>query len=208
MIDLDFFKSEYDRIKEYPYFVMQGHPSFWREEDYARFKEMLQILIDDGNEFVTAEKIGQLDISGYKNQSSEAWVDSLESFYTTHDKVFYYGAGEIGREVYKFMNLRGFKPYGFVVSDGKRDVSDVCGVSVFELSEIKAETGKCGIVPTILGRTHNQILSNQALSSFDIWLPGDMSNVSGNMEVGLNHNTEVYDRFVDYVRYDLSLRSW
>ncbi|ETP71132.1 putative xylanase/chitin deacetylase [Lachnospiraceae bacterium JC7] len=208
VVDLDFFKSEYNRIKAYPYFVMQGHPSFWRDQDFDRFKEMLAILKNDGNEFVTAEDVRQVDITGYANKLTDFWNDKLENFYAVHDKVFYYGAGEIGREVYRFMSLRGFKPDGFIVSDGKRDVPEVCGVPVFELSEIKTEAGKCGIVPTILGRTHRQILSNKDLSSFDIWMPGDMSSVSGNMEARLNLGTEEYDRFIDYVRYELSLCSW
>ena len=196
VVDLDFFRKEYERIKEYPYYVMQGHPSFWCDEDFEGFKEILNILINDGNVIVTAEELGQKNISGYMNDSLDAWIESLESFYIRHDKIFYYGAGEIGREVYRFMSLRGFKPYGFVVSNGRRDVPDVCGVPVFELSEIMSKPCECGIVPTILGSTHKEILNSTALSSFDIWMPGNAEDI------------EEYNRFIDYVRYDVSLRSW
>jgi len=196
VVDLTFFRKEYDRIKEYPYFVMQGHPSFWRDEDFEHFKEMLDILINDGHEFFTAETIADKEISGYVNSSSDAWIESLESFFESYKKIYYYGAGEIGREIYKFMSLRGFKPYGFVVSDGKRDVADVCGIPVFELSEIKNEADGCGVVPTLLGRTHKHILNNKYLTSFDIWMPGDARDI------------DEYDRFVDFVRYDVSLCSW
>ena len=196
VVDLDFFRREYDRIREYPYFVMQGHPSFWREEDFERFKEMLDLLINDGHEFVTTEELGEKDISGYINSSADAWIENLKSFFVSHDKVYYYGAGEIGREVYRFMSLRGLKPDAFVVSDGKRDAADVCGIPVFELSEVKDKVKNCGIVPTLLGRTHKQILRNKDLSSFDVWMPGNTEDI------------EEYNRFIDYVRYDVSLRSW
>lgn len=196
VVDLAFFRKEYDRIREYPYFVMQGHPSFWRDEDFEHFKEILDILINDGHEFVSAETLSDKEISGYINSSSDAWIESLESFFVSHKKIYYYGAGEIGREVYRFMSLRGFSPYGFVVSDGKRDVPDVCGIPFFELSEIKNEADGCGVVPTILGRTHKIILKNKYLSSFDIWMPGDAGDI------------DEYDRFIDFVRYDVSLRSW
>ncbi|MBR4669527.1 MAG: DUF2334 domain-containing protein [Butyrivibrio sp.] len=210
VVDLDFFRKEYDRIKDYPYFVMQGHPSFWRAEDFDRFKEMLSFLIADGNEFVTTEELGNKDIGGYTNSSVDSWMGSLENFFVTHDKVFFYGAGEIGRELYRFMSLRGFKPYGFVVSDGKRIIPDTCGVSVFEFSEIKNEVGEIGIVPTILGRTHKQILGSNDLSLFDIWMPSSVSmtlDVDNASKINYSDTLE-YDRFIDYVRYDLSLLSW
>ena len=196
VVDLDFFRREYDRIGEYPYFVMQGHPSFWRDEDFGRFKEMLNVLINDGNEFVTSEQLREIDISGYVVTSSDKWIKSLESFFASHRKVYFYGAGEIGREVYRFMSLRGFKPDAFVVSDGKRDVVDVCGIPVFELSEIKGQAADYGIVPTILGRTHGQVFGNSVLSEFDIWMPGDAGDI------------EEYNKFVDFVRYELSCHSW
>lgn len=210
VVDLDFFRKEYNRIKEYPYFVMQGHPSFWHEEDFDRFKEMIAILLEDRNEFITAEGLANKDISGYRNNSFKIWSESIENFYASHDRVFYYGAGEIGREVYKFMSMRGLKPYGFVVSDGRRDITDICNVPVYELSEVRNEAYRLGIVPTLLGRTHKQILGNSDLSRFDIWMPGSRKSnkVKADTSDFFDGDTLEYDRFIDFVRYELSLSSW
>lgn len=192
VVDIVFFRREYERIREYPYFVMQGHPSFWSEEDLENFKAILKILKDDGNEFVTTKQLESKNIGGYSVPSKNEMIQSLESFFITHDRIFFYGSGEIGREVYRFMNPRGFSPDAFVVSDGYRTFPDICGTPVLELSELKAYEGKCGIVPTVLSKLHEQIFTGSEIEKYAIWTPGDR---------------EKYDRFVDLVRYGISCQS-
>ncbi|WP_029201338.1 DUF2334 domain-containing protein [Oribacterium sp. NK2B42] len=190
LIDLDFFSKEYNRIKKYPFFIMQGHPSFWTEDDFKRFEEILRILVDDGNSFVTPKSLRDYEIKEYREDILEKEIDNIKRFFELHNSIYYYGAGEIGREVYRYFDKRGYKPTGFVVSDGHKSVSDVCGVPVYELSEIFKYKTKIGIIPTILGKTHGAVLNNPMLVGFDIWM---------------TENVSIYDEIIDYIRFELSL---
>ena len=201
VVDLDFFREEYDRIKEYPYFVMQGHPSFWRDVDYENFKKLLDVLIEDRNKFVTAEQLYSVDISGEYGDSAKELCDDVIGFCNNHSRVAFYGAGEIGRETYRFMRMNAVEPNAFLVSDGHKDVEEVCDVPVFTISEKNSElierdedgTMKYGIIPTVLGKLHKEIFDRTEFEEYDIWRP--------------EGGKESYDRFVDYVRYKVSLES-
>lgn len=186
LIDLDFFQKEYDRIKRYPYFVMQGHPSFWGEDDFERFDKMLEILAGDGNSFVTAEGLRKCDISSVQDKEMEHHIGQIESFIKVRNKIYFYGAGEIGREVFRYFSNKGIKPYGFVVSDGHKTISELCGLPVFELKEVATESG---IIPTVLGRTHSKIFTDAILEKYDIWMP---------------ESTDIYDEIIDYIRWGIS----
>ena len=165
LIDLDFFQREYNRIKKYPYFVMQGHPSFWEEDDFKRFDEMLGILAADGNVFVTAEGLSTCDTGDAQDKKMEHEIANISAFINEHNKTYFYGAGEIGREVYRYFSYKGIKPDGFVVSDGYRNISELCGLPVLELKEIDM---LAGIVPTVLGRTHSKIFTNSIMERWGI----------------------------------------
>ena len=188
LIDLDYFRKEYNRIKKYPFFVMQGHPSFWGEGDFERFDEMLNILVKDGNSFITVEELGKISFPEYMDHTLEVEIDSLERFWESHSQIYFYGAGEIGREVLRYMSIREKKPSGFVVSDGRRTFNDVCGIPVYELKEI-VNNKDVGIIPTIIGKTHKEVFSDKALDDIDVW--------------GASQ-PEFYDQIIDYIRYDLS----
>ena len=201
VVDLDSFREEYDRIKEYPYFVMQGHPSFWRDVDYENLKKLLDVLIDDGNTFVTAEQLYNEDMPEEAGDSANGICADVIDFCNNHSSVAFYGAGEIGRETYRFMNLNDVKPDAFLVSDGHKDVDEVCDVPVFTISEknsylIKCDEAgkkKCGIIPTVLGKLHKEIFDRPEFEEYDIWRP--------------EGGKESYDRLVDYIRYKVSLES-
>ena len=188
-VDLDFFRKEYERIKDYPYFVMQGHPNFWKEEDAERFDTILTILSTDNNKFVTAEGLRIVNLPEYDSATAEALIEDVKTFFVRYDKIYYYGAGEIGREVYRYFSLRGMRPDAFVVSDGHRDVPDVCGVPVLEFREVAGSSNDYGIVPTILGRSHKNVFSDARFEGIDVWMP---------------ETTELYDRMIDHIRFSLS----
>ncbi len=192
IVDLDFFRNEYERIKKYPYFVMQGHPSFWRGEDFERFKEMISILVEDGNEFVTSRELSELDISGFAPELSKYWTEDMLAFFVSHSKTVLYGAGEIGRELHRFLNLKGIKPDAFVVSDGHKAFSKLCDIPVYELSEARNTLHDFAIVPAFLGKNHDSVFIGQDFSGMSIWKP----------------QNGTYDEFIDYVRYVVSVESW
>ena len=201
VIDLDFFREEYKRIKEYPYFVMQGHPSFWRDSDYESFKKLLDVLFEDGNKFVTAEQLYCKDISGAYSGSAKRVCDDLVAYCKKQSLIAFYGAGEIGREIYRFMSMNAVEPQFFLVSDGHKDVEEVCGVPVFTVSEKYCELVecdkngniKCGIIPTVLGKLHDEIFGMAEYEKYNIWRP--------------EGGKELYDSLVDYIRYKISLES-
>lgn len=186
-VDLGFFDREYERIKEYPFFVMQGHPSFWKDEDANRFDEILGILTDDRNEFVTAEGLRSVIFPGYMDSSLDGVINDAEAFFVRNKETYYYGAGEIGREVFRFFDKKGLRPDGFIVSDGHRMMPDVCGISVYELSEV-CERKDVGIIPTILGRSHESVFSDTRFENMDVWMP---------------ETKNLYDRMIDYIRFVL-----
>lgn len=186
-VDLDFFRKEYDRIKDYPYFIMQGHPSFWEDEDARKFEEIMKILSLDCNEFVTAEGLRNKSMPDYQDSSIQGLIDSLTDFYVSHDKVYYYGAGEIGREVYRYFSLKGMTPDAFIVSDGHRDTPEVCGKPVLEFGEVYGSSEECGIIPTILGRSHVSVFSDERFQHVDLWMP---------------ETVDLYDRMIDHIRFD------
>ena len=192
VVDLDYFQKEYNRIKAYPYFVMQGHPSFWRAEDFENFKVILNILIKDGNEFLTAKQLAKKDISGFKHKLSENWQEDMAHFYTSHKNTVLYGAGEIGREVFRFMCLIGLRPEAFVVSDGQRTFTNICDVPVYYFVEARKYFGEFGIIPTLLSKNHDSVFGRDTFRDVDIWKP----------------QNGTYDEFVDYVRYKVSVDSW
>ena len=192
VIDLDFFLNEYNRIKRYPYFVMQGHPSYWDEDNFDKFKQIIEILIRDGNEFVTTKELANIKIAGFQHELADSWRKDLLEFICRHDKVVLYGAGEIGREVYRYMSINGISPDAFTVSAGHRKYAEICGTPIYEMPEAREQLVEFAIVPTLLGRNHNAVFGGREFEGIDIWKP----------------ENGTYDEFIDYVRYVVSLESW
>lgn len=191
-VDFDYFKHEYERIRKYPYFVMQGHPSFWKPDDFERFKKILDMLLSDGNTFVTAKELSQIDISGFKHELSKRWEEDLSAFFVANEKVVLYGAGEIGREVYSFMRMKHIKPDAFVVSDGQKSFTEICETPVYSFTEARNYLGEFAIIPTLLGKNHKTVFDKKEFEGISIW----------NLQNG------TYDEFIDYVRYFVSVGSW
>ena len=189
VIDLDLFNKEYRRIKDYPYFVMQGHPGFWAEEDFGNHEIILKKIVDDGHVVVTPEKLSEIELPVFNVEYSKLWDAELSDFFGSHNSIAYYGAGEIGREVYRYLCGRKLYPDAFVVSDGHRLETEVCHVPVFELSELKREFPDCGIILTLLGRLHEGVLSQPEMVEHNIWKAGSVLD---------------YERFIDHVRYEIS----
>ncbi len=191
VISFGFFHDEYERIKRYPYFVMQGHPSYWREEDFKRFNEILNFLIEEGNGFVTSRELSTIDISGFDHEMFGKWEKDVLDFFTCHDKTVLYGAGEIGREVFRFLQLKGIKPDAFVVSDGHKTFSKICDTPVYCMSEARNCMRKFAIIPTLLGKNHDSIFERKVFEGIPIWKP----------------QNGTYDEFIDFVRYMVSVES-
>ena len=189
VIDLDLFSKEYGRIKDYPYFVMQGHPGIWTEDDFKKHEIILKRIVDDRHVIVTPEKLLRIELPVFTVERAALWDDELSDFFVSHKTVVCYGAGEIGREVYRYLHSRNLQPDAFVVSAGNRMEAEVCHVPVFELSELNQRFPDCGVILTLLGRLHGEILSQPELSGPDIWRAD---------------STLDYERFIDHVRYDIS----
>ncbi len=192
VVDLDFFHKEYERIKKYPYFVMQGHPSFWREEDFGRFKKILDILIEDKNKFVTSEELSKIDISGFHQMFSDVWSNDILEFTAGYDKTVLYGAGEIGREIYRFLRMKGIKPDAFVVSDGHKTFTEICGTPVYSMTEVKKYMHEFAVIPALLEKNHRSIFRAKEFEDVSIWKP----------------QNGTYNEFIDYIRYVVSVDSW
>ena len=58
---------------------------------------------------------------------------------------------------------------------------------------MKEQMPECAIIPAILGKLHKEIFSASGFLKHDIWRPDDFGS---------------YEEFTDYVRYDVSVRSW
>lgn len=69
----------------------------------------------------------------------------IERFFHVCDRVYIYGAGAWGMEFLGNLQFWGYRPDGFIVSDGQRTCCEVAdGLAVYELSEIGVDEA-CGI---------------------------------------------------------------
>lgn len=192
-VSVEYFRKEYERVKKYPYFIVQGHPGLWNDKDFEDFYNVIKILVDDGNEFVTATELSHKDISWIRDDKTKLLGDSLLRFASKHEKTFLFGASEVAREVYIFLAMLGINPAGFVVSNGFKTIDKLCDKNVFELSELKQKCVDCGLIPSILGKNLKRVFDKEAFDGIDVWEP----------EMGIS-----YEEFIDYVRYVVSLKSW
>lgn len=66
----------------------------------------------------------------------------------TQGQVYLYGAGDYGVQYLQKLKVWGYRPKGFVVSDGKRTRECICGLPVKELSEIEVKKDDWFIITT------------------------------------------------------------
>ena len=73
----------------------------------------------------------------YELQCLEEEKRSVDVLYEKHRDIFLYGAGHYGELYIKRLQLWGYKPFGFIVSNGKKIQETFCDYPVFELDELK-----------------------------------------------------------------------
>lgn len=181
-IDMDYFIKEYSRLKDADYFVIQFHPGKWKRNDYRLFRTIVHKLLLDGHSVVTPIMLKKRNI--VNNPCYEREVDN---FFRTHKKVYLYGAGEVGRELYKYLNKNHKQIAGYVVSDGQEFVNAVCGLEVIYFEEFCKRYGNedVGIIVAGSGKFLNDIVQYVGNEAGRIWK---------------DFWDEEYDRFIDYVR--------
>jgi rhamnosyltransferase len=70
---------------------------------------------------------------------------TVDNMFSEFDRIYLYGAGHYGQIYLDRLSKWGYKPYGFVVSDGLRDSDIYLGYRVYELHEI-TQTDNTGII--------------------------------------------------------------
>ncbi len=187
VIDYSYYEKEYLRIKNYPYFMIQFHPSFWSQKDFELHRKMLRQLKSHGNQIVTPRELNMTSLSD--ESYIDRYCERLKGFFKTHNNVLLYGAGEIGREIYRYLTGLKLKITAFVISDDQPIVEAMNGIPVIHASEMKTLYSDCGIVLALLGKLHKSILIQEIMKDIDIF---DFESI-----------TE-YEEFVDFVRFKIS----
>jgi rhamnosyltransferase len=70
---------------------------------------------------------------------------SVDRMFAECDRVFLYGAGHFAKAYLERLSIWGYKPYAFVVSDGRRECDTYWGYKVYELREIGSD-GNFGFI--------------------------------------------------------------
>lgn len=103
----------------------------------------------------------------------EKQIEQIKGFYSRYEDVFLYGAGDFGRMLLQRMLIYGLEPAGFVVTDGYKDVSQIDGYPVYELSELNTETD-LGIIIAVgykLQREMEDTLKKNGYKNYIIGFP-------------------------------------
>jgi hypothetical protein len=193
-VNYDEFIKNYNRIKDYPYFVMQGHPAMWNTTDVKEHNKIIDFLIKEGNTFVTPSRCLRKNYNKSYEIDNKEYIEKLEDIIDTEKKVYIYGCGEIGREMIKYLSMKCFDINGFVVSDDQTILNkNVSGNPVYHLSDICKENRDMVIILALLGDNHKTIYP--ALNQY-------------NIKYWPNHKTDKYDKFIDYIRYYISEKEY
>lgn len=177
-IDVDYLKRNYDALRDFPYMVIQGHPSFWAEEDFRKNEEIMTYLEKRGNVFVTPQELPKY-VAGKQAENdlgadTEDIFEELLHFVASHKKIALYGAGEIGREWFCFLRGKSVLPERFIVSDGQKiHEREICTIPVTPLSEfVKNDTGY-GVIVAMMPKLHEEIKMMLAGGRADYFCPAD-----------------------------------
>lgn len=184
-VDVDFLKRNYDALRDFPYMVIQGHPSFWSEDDFRKNEEIMAYLEKQGNVFVTPRELPECaagkqaddDLLSKENGLATNMEDifgELFRFAASHEKIALYGAGEIGREWFRFLKERSVSPDLFIVSDGQRiQEREICTLPVMPLSEFVKNDKGYGVIVAMMPKFHGEIKSVLASGRADYFCPAD-----------------------------------
>lgn len=169
-IDVGFLKRNYDALRDFPYMVIQGHPSFWSEDDFRKNEEIMAYLEKQGNVFVTPRELPECAAG----KQAEDIFGELLRFAASHEKIALYGAGEIGREWFRFLKERSVSPELFVVSDGQKiQEREICALPVMTLSEFVKDDKGYGVIVAMMPKFHEEVKSMLAGGRADYFCPAD-----------------------------------
>ncbi len=188
VIDIDFLKKNYCALRDFPYMVIQGHPSFWSEEAFARNEKVMDYLENEGNIFVTPCGLPEYKTEG-ESLTDSSPAGALLEFVAEHEKIALYGAGEIGREWYRFLRSKFIVMDAFIVSDGQKiPEQEICTLPVVPFSQYCAQGGE-GIIVAMMPGFHSEIEKVLRDGKTDYFCPD---------------NKEDYMKLVHYVRRQIS----
>lgn len=157
-IDFDFFKKNYEALKDFPYMVIQGHPSFWSKQDLEQNEKVMVYLRNKGNIFVTPCNLPYCGVMEALENKEYDEAGELLDFAAAHEKIALYGAGEIGRELYRFLKSKAISPDMFIVSDGQEiHEKEICTIPVVHLSEFSELGSGYGIIVAMMPKFHREI---------------------------------------------------
>lgn len=86
------------------------------------------------------------------------YEERVLSYCRKKKRVYIYGAGVYGKACCFFLENRNIDCAGYIVSDGKKTLSDVEGKNVFEFREIKDNDEEYGIILAVKKETRRQII--------------------------------------------------
>ena len=116
-----------------------------REEIFNAYKN--EIYFDDFRQKLSLlEKTLQVE---YKR---------LYDFCSTVRKTYLYGAGEGAQVVRDYLEKRGIKIAGYIVSPGHKLLEEISGIQVFEVDNFKVDIADAGIVITVGTKLQKEII--------------------------------------------------
>lgn len=84
---------------------------------------------------------------------------NVERIFEKCEEIYLYGAGNYGRNFLRKLIMWGYKPKGFIVSEGKRIEKYVEGYSVYEINELE-NRDKIGVIITADPAWENEMVNN------------------------------------------------
>jgi len=156
-IEFDYFLEQYELNKEMPFLVIQGHPGAWKEKDFRLNEQIIQFLNKEGHTFSTPSEL----VVDY-NEKSEMRDPLYDLIVKSRGKFALYGAGEIGRELIKYIKEKyGVLPQCFIVSDeqfiGQQYISSC---PVLPYSEFKNKMSDCLAILSLMPAYHETIIDS------------------------------------------------
>lgn len=185
-IDIDFFKYNYELLKDLPYIVIQGHPSFWQEKDFRLNEEIISYLKEKGNTFVKPSELPNIP------EMNNNPLDNVINIFRDMGKKFVlYGAGQIGRELYRFIKKKyGIEPQKYVVSDGQQINEEyICDIRVVNYSELLNETDDVVVLLALMPKFHEEIYKSLTRDGIEY------------INLG---NADEYLRIINMIRWDIT----
>lgn len=68
------------------------------------------------------------------------WVAIAGNFFERHKSIYIYGAGYYGEKLYFYLKNRGISADGFIVTDGYKKETEMYGMPIVEISELKKDS--------------------------------------------------------------------